>query len=457
MNFKASILWSGRLYKLLEKLNLEGKFNLDYIVDNNLPEILSKLQNYAKLAKVAICQTNGKASSANFLNQIAAFDDKTSISNVSLNGKKYPILTSIILDLAKGFDIFDVECPKDYYFMALNEFELDNYFNSMRFDYLLLGNLFIDQKDFTSLEEKREKIQNAIALNSKLNLIINADEPMFNNIDEIKNDTILNKKRNKFYYGFNKIEFGDNNQKLAQKNDIMTCPKCSCKLDYKQIFYSHIGEYSCACGFKRPKLDLSAEAKIFDDYSFLTVFYKDNKMAFKIPQGGIDAAYNALGAIAVAINLGIERKVISGAFENFKPIRGIDEILTYKDKAIKVKTAKNPTSLCVALRELYAKKNAKVVFCLSDDYLDGIDTSWIWDANFQALNGFENKIYVCANRFDDMALRLKYANVNPNLIVMDNSIKNAIKCCYWDLEKNETMLIISTPSLIGEIYDILKK
>ena len=56
-----------------------------------------------------------------------------------------------------------------------------------------------------------------------------------------------------------------------------------------------------------------------------------------------------------------------------------------------------------------------------------------------------------------MALRLKYANVNPYLIVMEGSIKNAIQCCYWDLEKNETMLILATPSSIESIYEILKK
>ena len=122
-----------------------------------------------------------------------------------------------------------------------------------------------------------------------------------------------------------------------------------------------------------------------------------------------------------------------------------------------IKTVKNPTSLSLALRELYAKKNTKVVFCLNDTLADGIDTSWIWDSNFNSVTQFENKIFVSANRFDDMALRLKYANINPSLIIMDGSIKNAIKCCYWDLEKNESMLIISSPSLIEEIYDILNK
>lgn len=458
MDFKTSILWSGRLYKLLEKFGLEDKFNLDQFVDNNLPQVLSNLQAYSKYDKIAICQTNGKRTTTNLLNQILSANDKTTISNVTQEGKKYPPLTSIILDLTRGLDIFASGCEKDYYTMAMDEFELDNYFNSMKFNYLLLGNLFVDQKDFISLEEKRERIQNAIILNSKLNLIINADEPMFDKIDEIKNDTILNKKRDKFYYGFNKIEYGDDNSFIEQKNDILKCPNCMCKLDYKHNFYSHLGQYDCECGFKRPKLDLAGEAKIFNDYIFLTCYYKDNKMVFKLPFGGVHNAYNALGAIAIALNLGIERKVITSAFENYQSINARDEVLQYKNKQIKIKVIKNPTSLSCSLRELYANKNTKVVFCLKDSIKDGNDTSWIWDANFNALTGFENKIYVCANRFDDMALRIKYSGVNPSLMIMDSSVKNAIQCCYWELEKNETMLILTTPSLIEDIYyNILRR
>jgi len=457
MDFKTSILWSGRLYKILEKLGIDDKFNLDSFVDNNLPQVLSNLQTYSKYEKIALCQTNGKKTTTHILNQILLANDKTFISNVVQNGKKYPPLTAIILDLARGLDVYTSGCEKDYYTMALDEFELESYFNSMRFDYLHLGNLFIDQKEFMSLEEKRERIQNALILNSKLNLIINADEPMFDKIDEIKNDTILNKKRNKFYYGFNKIEYSDKSTSMEQKNDILKCPNCSCKLDYKKNFYSHLGQYDCECGFRRPQLNLSADAKIFNDYTFLTVYYKDNKMVFKLPFGGIHNAYNALGAIAIAINLGIERKVITSAFENYENLKARDDIFEYKNKQIKIKTIKNPTSLSVCLKELYANKNTKVIFCLNDLSEDGIDTSWIWDANFSAMTGFENKIYVCSNRFDDMALRLKYAHVNPTLIIMDASLKNAIQCCYWELEKNESMLILTTPSLIENIYNILKK
>lgn len=454
MNFKTAIIWLGRFYRLLEKIKLENKFQLDSFIDNNYPWVISKIQTYANNGKIAVCGTNGKKTTLDLINQILEKDNKTFITNVTKDSVIYPVLTSIILDLSKTFSVFNDDIKKDYYLMAMDCFEMPLYFNTMKFDYLLLHNAFTDQKNYYSLEEKRKKIQESIVLNSKLNLIINADDPVFYEIDEIKNDTTFNKKRNKIYYGFENIEYAIDDDELIQNNDLIRCPKCSCVLDYKKRFYSHLGQYDCECGFKRPKLDISADVKIFSDYSFLNVYYDDNKFVFKVPLGGLYNAYNALGAISLALVLGINRKTITEAFENYRPIRARDEILKYENKKIKIKTIVNPTSLSESIRELYGAKNKKVVFCLNDEIEDGVDTSWIWDSNFNSLKGFENKIYITSNRFDDMALRLKYANINPCLLVMDGSIKSAVKTCLYELEEKEEMIIFATPSCINEIYNI---
>ena len=94
--------------------------------------------------------------------------------------------------------------------MAFDEYEIEAYFNSMKFNYLLLNNILYDHKDFISCMDKRKYIQNAIVLNSKLNLVINADDAYLYGIDEIKNDTILNRRRKKIFYGFNNVEFYNN-------------------------------------------------------------------------------------------------------------------------------------------------------------------------------------------------------------------------------------------------------
>ncbi len=456
MDFKTSVIWSNKIYKFLKKFNLEGNFDLDNIIDKNYPEILVKLQTYSRHEKIALCATNGKRTTTDIFNSILRAKNRSIITNVEKSAKLYPVLTSIVLDLAKSFDNVADIAQKDNYTMAFDEFEILKYFNSMRFDYLLLHNLFVDQKSLIGLEEKRKNIQSAISLNSKLNLVINADEPMFFNIDEIKNDTAVNKKRRKIFYGFDSIECYENSD-LSQKNDIQRCPKCKCLLDWKSRFYSHIGQYDCDCGFKRPELDIRACAKVFWDYSFLTVYYKEDKFVFKLPFGGVYNVYNALGAIALAISLNIDRKTITKALECYNTIKARDDVYRYKGKKIKIKIIKNPTSLSEAVRGLCGVKNVKVVICFSDDTVDGVDTSWIWDSNLSALANFENKVYVCSNRYDDMALRLKYANVNPSFIIMDLLVKRAIESCFWELEENESMLILTVPSLAEDVYEVLEK
>ncbi len=451
MDFQKAIAISGKIYDFLKKFHLEDYFMLDNLIDNHYPQILSRLQNYSDTAKIAVCSTNGKKSLVSILNEIIEENNQTIITNVDKKASKNPVLTSIVLELSKS------EKERNYYTMAFDEFELETYFNSMKFDYLLLNNILSDHRNIMNCAEKRKFIQNAIVLNSKLNLIVNADDAYLFGIDEIKNDTILNKKRNKILYGFENIRYYNNADDIGQRNDIIKCPNCGCDLVFDKHFYSHLGHYNCACGFKRPKPDIMADASIFPNYLFLSVHYKDEKYAFKMPMGGLYNAYNALGAIALALELNIPRKVISSACENYTPLKSRDEIIDVKGKSIKIKTAKNSASLSEALRELYYTKNYKIVFCLNDSIEDGIDTSWIWDSNFKSLTGFENKIFVTGNRFDDMALRLKYANINPSLIVMDQTINHAIECCFWELDEGENMLIITTPSLESAVDKAIKK
>lgn len=179
-------------------------------------------------------------------------------------------------------------------------------------------------------------------------------------------------------------------------------------------------------------------------------------MVFKVPLGGVYNAYNALSVIALALMLNIDRKTISFAFENYENLRGRDDILIYKDKKFKIKTIQNLTSLSEAARELIKEKNKKIVFILDSNYANGLDTSWIWESNLNCLDNFENRIFITGRRYDDMALRLKYAGVNPSLISMDNQIKNSINSCRCAALKNEEIIILTVPSAVDEVYEFFK-
>ena len=107
---------------------------------------------YARYYKIAICATNGKKTTTNFLNHILEANGNSYISNVKQNGKLYPPLTSMMLDLASSLEFIKNDFQKDYFTMAFDENNLAGYFNAMRFDYLLLMIIYLIFLAFWNLE-----------------------------------------------------------------------------------------------------------------------------------------------------------------------------------------------------------------------------------------------------------------------------------------------------------------
>ena len=103
-----------------------------------------------------------------------------------------------------------------------------------------------------------------------------------------------------------------------------------------------------------------------------------------------------------------------GRMENFPLAGGTRMILV-----------KNPAGCSQALEFLSGVQTDLIlVCCLNDRGADGTDISWIWDANFELLSSFADrirKIYVSGDRADDMRLRLKYAGVPDERITVQYS------------------------------------
>jgi UDP-N-acetylmuramyl tripeptide synthase len=108
-------------------------------------------------------------------------------------------------------------------------------------------------------------------------------------------------------------------------------------------------------------------------------------------------------------------------------------------------------------------KNSLYLIIINDNYADGRDVSWLWDADFEALvqenhkagenaeNGvvqrfLEDEIihksvhYVCSGkRAYDMALRLKYAGAKTCEIHVEEDIQSAIDFAINYINKKEYM------------------
>ena len=67
-----------------------------------------------------------------------------------------------------------------------------------------------------------------------------------------------------------------------------------------------------------------------------------------------------------------------------------------------------------------------VLAVLNDRIADGRDVSWIWDADFELLAGHVRRAVCSGTRAAEMALRLKYAGIAPERIVVTESLARAL-------------------------------
>ncbi len=107
---------------------------------------------------------------------------------------------------------------------------------------------------------------------------------------------------------------------------------------------------------------------------------------YKIEIGGLYNIYNALAAYAVGRFFGVSPAQIDQAFSEDKKVFGRQEEINVDGKAVTLILVKNPVGLNQVL-DMIETDSAPFSFVglLNANYADGIDTSWIWDGNFEKL------------------------------------------------------------------------
>lgn len=405
---------------------------------------LSFLSKYCEKSIITITGTNGKTTTAGLFAHIL----KTADNSVLHNEKGANMLSGIASSLAVSYKPFS---RFDYAVLESDEAYLTKLYDYIKPQYLLVTNLFRDQLDrYGELDTTAKKIQEAIDKNPSLTLFINADDPMLME---------LGSKNKKIYFGFDKITY---NTTVANSQAPAEAVACSCKSDlsYIERYYAHIGKYYCEnCGKKRIEPDYKAYAVINDDYSEIYLKHKksnnEKEMYFKTHLVGLYNAYNALAAISCALELGISQNIIQNGLDSYKSIFGRAEKLTIDGKNILVQLIKNPTGASEVLRTVNQKTSSKLLIIINDNYADGRDVSWLWDADFELLHNYNNEIVISGIRAYDMAVRMKYAGFDSSKLNIKNDIEDAIKYCLNNIKKNEQLIIMPTYTALLEMQKIL--
>jgi UDP-N-acetylmuramyl tripeptide synthase len=89
---------------------------------------------------------------------------------------------------------------------------------------------------------------------------------------------------------------------------------------------------------------------------------------------------------------------------------------------------KNPAGANEVLRTLALEPGEHdLLGVLNDNIADGRDVSWIWDADFELLAGRIRRVTCSGSRAADLAVRLKYAGVEPTRIRLQADLARALR------------------------------
>lgn len=305
-------------------------------------------------------------------------------------------------------------------------------------------NIFRDQMDrYGEIYTTYDFIIKGAANAPKATVLLNGDSPLFNA------KTLVNPVQ---YYGF---DHESHEPRRAHYNtEGVLCPNCKHILDFKMNTYANLGDYICQnCGFHRPNLTycLSQLTAITNTSSEFVIDGAD----YKINVGGLYNIYNALAAVSVAEYFGLDAPLIKQGFQHSHAVFGRQETFNVGDKSCTLVLIKNPVGANQVLDMMkLAPYDFSLVALLNANYADGIDTSWIWDANFELINQLPvTNVITGGVRHSEMARRIRVAGFDKDKITESEKLSDVISL----IEQQDTkhVYILATYTAMLEMREIL--
>ncbi len=329
-------------------------------IDKN---ILSKLDLGENI--VIVTGTNGKTSTTKYIADVLEKSGHSVVTNASGANMPQGITTEIVKNVnLKG------QLNSDYLILEVDEAYVKEINNHIKADYLLVNNLFKDQVDrFPEINMVKDIIIKGIVKENKL--VLNADDPYTKHIGDLcAND--------KIYFGFK----GDV-IKSDDYNEETTCPNCNEILSYNSLVYSHLGDYSCSCGFEYPKEVHDVLSQYNKEDETVTI----NDDVYKLNNVALYNTYNYLAAVSVLKELNISTKNISNALSNAVVGLGRMEVFDHHGQQCFVNLVKNPTGLNETLNYIKQLDQKHTLFLAVHSRVpDGPNIDWLNEINLDQSN-----------------------------------------------------------------------
>jgi UDP-N-acetylmuramyl tripeptide synthase len=290
---------------------------------------------------------------------------------------------------------------------------------------ILLGNLFRDQLDrYGELETIADRWAAAVHTGPARDstLVLNADDPAIADLGRERDAPVL-------YFGVEDDSLALPG--MAHAADAKHCRRCGAPYVFEAIYLGHLGHYHCpSCGQTRPAPTVTATRVTLQGVRAASFTLQTPsgvaEVALALP--GLYNVYNALAAAAMATSLEIGLPEIVAGLEATKAAFGRAETVHVGGREMQILLVKNPAGANEVLRTLALEPGEHdLLGVLNDKIADGRDVSWIWDADFELLAGRVRQATCSGSRAPELALRLKYAGIDPARIRVQADLPTALR------------------------------
>jgi UDP-N-acetylmuramyl tripeptide synthase len=174
----------------------------------------------------------------------------------------------------------------------------------------------------------------------------------------------------------------------------------------------------------------------------------------ELPLPGLYNVYNALGAAALTLSLGVPLDDVVDGLERVAPAFGRAETLDL-GRPTSILLVKNPAGANEVLRTLALETGElDLLGVLNDRTADGRDVSWVWDADWELLVPHLRRMTCSGTRAAELALRLKYAGLDTARIVVIDELEAALDSA---LEGEGPLYVVPTYTALLELQDLLTR
>jgi len=383
------------------------------------PELLSILARGVKT--VAITGTNGKTTSARMIEQAFAEQGKSYFANRSGANLVSGITTEFVMN-----STLSGKCRKEYAVIECDEAAAVKAFGMLKPQIIVVTNLFRDQLDrYGEVTHTLENIRKGIQGAPEAKLCLNADCSLTASLaDDLPNETV--------FFGVNAGAVPSAGK--SELSDASHCIRCKTEYEYDYITFAHLGGFKCPkCGYKRrqPEYAVTDVPAQRSEGSSIVLNVRGKRYLAEVNLPAMYNIYNAAGAVAAVTEMGLGTEAAISALANFKCGFGRMEQFALGQGGAKVMLVKNPAGCNQVLDFLQnLKERFILVICLNDRGADGTDISWIWDADFEklcALPGTLERVIVSGDRAADMAVRVKYAGVEPRFVTLEHDYEKLVE------------------------------